>query len=86
MGDRSNDTIWHDEVEIGKTRKIAARGLTINHLWQPITVRDVPGELVSFQHFDTTTRIAISAPTERLARSYWASLDVPHLEEVEVTV
>jgi hypothetical protein len=83
MSQRSSDTIWHDEVTVGKSRWIAARGLTPNHLTGNVRVRVgyVNGILVDFRHNDGRTAITAFTNDGQLI-----GIVVPYLEEIEVTV
>lgn len=82
MSGRSSDTIFHDEVEVGNTIKIAARGLTPNHLHFPTRVyaRGVSGILESYRH-TAEGRTVIMV----LESGHRVEITVDFLQEIEVT-
>lgn len=82
MGERSEQTIWNDSVEIGQTRKIAARGITRNHIQRQFSGAGVSGQIFYFEHFEKSTVVAVLEPGKRLL----TEVDLDHLDEVEVEV
>lgn len=81
MGERSNATIWHEEVEVGNVRRIAARGLIPNYIHHHVSAGEVQGILLAFEHFDNSTVIMVHVDRSRL----FVELDLHSLAEIEVT-
>lgn len=87
MSERSNVTIWHEEVEVGGLRKIAARGLTPNYIHHRIVVNGVRGKLLHFEHFSAGTTVILVQVTHRDSGQLLRELreyDVNHLDEIEI--
>lgn len=81
MSERSTATIWHEEVEVGGLRKIAARGLTPNYIHHKIVVNGVSGKLLHFEHFSGgTTVILVQVENSRQIVEF----DVAHLNVIEI--
>lgn len=80
MGERSNATIWHEDIEVGKTRRIAARGIIPNYLAHPIEVNGITGRLIAFEHFAETTVVTVRVDQS----NQYVEFDLGHLDEVEI--
>lgn len=76
------DSVFNDDVEVGKIRKIAARGVTPNHRYKQVTIGEITGELWYYEHFDKTTVLTLLLP----GRSILTEFDLGHLDEIEVEV
>lgn len=83
MSERSTATIWHEEVEVGGLRKIAARGLNPNYLGHKIVVNGVSGRLLGFEHFSEGTTVITVLVDVSKSRQY-VEFDVAHLDEIEI--
>lgn len=84
MAERSNQTIWNEDVFVGKERTIAVRGLIPNYLGHTIHTDRFSGMLADFEHFETTTVVTIlhrlTAPRDRRL----VEQDLPHLAEIRI--
>lgn len=73
---------YNEVVEVGKTLKIAARGLTPNHVHFPtqVSAQGCTGVLTGFTHWQKATRIKLQDVHNHL----W-DIWVQPLEVIEVT-
>lgn len=75
----SNGTVWNDNVQIGKWREIAARGITPNHRYGRIRIGDIEGELWDYEHFDKTTVLTVRIDGRFVPDEF----DLKHLDTIQ---
>lgn len=77
---KRNELTVNEAVVVDDWIKIAARGLTPNHLGHEVRIGDTVGLLWKYEHFDQTTVAAVSLA----GRLDLHTFDLKHLDEIAV--
>lgn len=77
MADASQ-VVWNNDIEVGKTLKIAARGITPNHVGAKVRADGTEGTLERFEHFSAITVLTLDVGDR------FVEVDLAHLDVIEV--
>lgn len=81
MADASQ-IVWNPDVQVGGTRRIAARGVTPNHYGCVVRAGGETGKLGEFEHFSHSTVLTLIVDEPENIRAI--EVDLAHLDVIEI--